>query len=145
MIFSLDSQLVSYHHYLKGLPKDSMMIRDISTHHHLATLSFKNEMLTGNAHPLLTYLQCNLQSLDTGLGNVTAVAIDFALKNGYREIEVFGADYSFPPGKAYSRGTYIINHFEYRQSRLSSLEHKMYDFSSNVVKVIQVFIVPGNC
>jgi hypothetical protein len=41
---------------------------------------------------------------------------------GAREIELYGADFSYPLGKTYTRGAYIYPYFEIRQNRLSPME-----------------------
>jgi len=128
IVFTLDSQIVSYHHYLKGIPQEALSLMDISAHR---CISSKRQLpfYTSNANPLLQYLIPELTVLNTGLGNVTALAIDFAILAGFKRIEVSGADFSFPSGKAYSRGTYLVHHYQYVQNRLNSLEDQMYSFS----------------
>jgi hypothetical protein len=41
---------------------------------------------------------------------------------GAEDIEIYGADFSYPLGKTYARGAYIYPYFEIRQNRLNPLE-----------------------
>lgn len=134
-VVSLDCQISSYHHYLKGINPTTIPLMDIAVHPSLPRKA-KKVFFTGNRHPLAQYLCPELAALNTGLGNVTAFAVDAVLLLGAEEIDLFGADYSFPRGKAYSRNTYLINHYEYGADRLSTLENALYSFSSRSVHAI---------
>lgn len=131
-VVSLDCQIISYHHYLKGLSAETLAMMDIAVHPSLPRKASK-VYFTGNNHPLVQYLCPDIAVLNTGLGNVTAFAVDAVLQLGAEEIELFGADFSFPRGKAYSRNTYLLNHFEYSANRFSPLENALYSFSSRSV------------
>jgi len=131
-VISMDCQISSYHHYLKGCPSSANPIMDISVHNLLPRIAGE-VYFTGNPHPLVQLLCPDLPVLNTGLGNVTAFAMDAMIQLGAEEIEIFGADFSFPRGKAYSRGTYLVNHFLYHSNRLDTQENKMYGFSSRSV------------
>jgi hypothetical protein len=48
--------------------------------------------------------------------------LSLAERLGARSIELYGADFSYPRGRIYARGTYIYSFFENRQNRLISLE-----------------------
>jgi hypothetical protein len=60
--------------------------------------------------------------VDASGGNVTYAALSLAEKLGARTIEIYGADFSYPLGMTYARGTYIFPYFEIRQNRLSPFE-----------------------
>src|SRR5208337_3095759 len=47
---------------------------------------------------------------------------------GARAITVFGADFSYPGGKPYSRGTYLYDFFESSQSRIAPSESRFFSF-----------------
>jgi hypothetical protein len=66
--------------------------------------------------------------IDTSGGNVTHAAVSLAQSLGARRITVYGADFSYPDGKAYARGTYLYDHFWAGQNRLSPAETKFYSF-----------------
>jgi hypothetical protein len=53
---------------------------------------------------------------------VTHAAVSLAESLGAREIELYGADFSYPLGRTYARGTYIFPYFEARQNRFEPLE-----------------------
>jgi hypothetical protein len=62
--------------------------------------------------------------VDTSGANVTYAAVSLAEKLGAHSIELYGADFSYPLGLTYARGTYIHPYFEKTQNRLSPLEQK---------------------
>jgi hypothetical protein len=53
---------------------------------------------------------------------VTYAALSLAEQLGAGEIELYGADYSFPQGVTYAKGAYVYSLFNKRQNRLSPLE-----------------------
>jgi hypothetical protein len=69
-----------------------------------------------------------MPELDTSGGNVTYAAVSLAEKLGAREIELYGADFSYPGGLTYARGAYIYPHFAKRQNRLFPLEAQASSF-----------------
>jgi hypothetical protein len=60
--------------------------------------------------------------VDTSGANVTYAALSLAELLGAKTVELYGADFSYPLGITYARGTYIYPFFEKRQNRLNSLE-----------------------
>jgi hypothetical protein len=60
--------------------------------------------------------------VDTSGGNVTFAAVSLAETLGAEEIEIYGADFSYPLARTYGRGTYIYPNVEIRQTRLNPLE-----------------------
>jgi hypothetical protein len=66
--------------------------------------------------------------IDTSGGNVTHAAVSLARALGARHIAVFGADFSYPEGKAYARGTYLYDYFWTEQNRFSPAEGRFYSF-----------------
>jgi hypothetical protein len=60
--------------------------------------------------------------MDTSGANVTYAALSLAEYLGAEEIELYGADFSYPLGRTYARGTYLYPYFEIRQTRLRPLE-----------------------
>jgi hypothetical protein len=76
-------------------------------------------------HPLANYISSRWRpfpAVDTSGGNVTYAALSLALSLGAGEIELYGADFAYPLGRTYARGTYIFPYFESRQNRLCPLE-----------------------
>jgi hypothetical protein len=60
--------------------------------------------------------------MDTSGGNVTYAAISLADSLGADVIALYGADFAYPLGRTYARGTYINPSFERRQTRLAPYE-----------------------
>jgi hypothetical protein len=84
-------------------------------------------------HPLTRYIaawlaaECGesvLPLLDTGGGNVCYAALSLAEYFSPEQIDVYGADFSYPEGRTYSRHTYLETLFTLRQNRLNPQEHQ---------------------
>ena len=123
-VISIDCQHISYYHFMDGLPEDALLFLDLASPPLLASRSKKRRFFT-SAHPLARYISQvwkALPELDTSGGNVTYAAVSLAEQLGAGEIELYGADFSYPGGVSYARGTYIYSLFAKRQNRLSPLE-----------------------
>jgi len=123
-VISIDCQHISYHHFMTGLPEETRLFLDLASPPLLAAISEKKHFFTGG-HPLTRYISqvcMPLPELDTSGGNVTYAAVSLAEWLGADEIELYGADFSYPNGVTYARGTYIYPIFESRQNRLLPLE-----------------------
>jgi hypothetical protein len=130
MVISIDCQQITYHHFLKGYPKDVPLVMDLASPHFLATLSDKPFYFT-SGHPFSRYINSNWRRfpfIDTSGGNVGHAAVSLADHLGAREIHLFGADFSYPRGKTYSRGTYLYPYFSSGSNRLSPQEHLFMSF-----------------
>ena len=75
-------------------------------------------------HPLSAFIQDDEKNLylNSGSGTVTIAALDFALKAGFKDIEIFGADFSFPLNKPYAKGTYLDTLYNKNASKINSSE-----------------------
>jgi hypothetical protein len=76
-------------------------------------------------HPLGIYIASRWRPfplIDGSGGNVTYAAVSLAEALGAAEIELYGADFSYPLGRSYARGTYIFPYFETLQNRFEPLE-----------------------
>jgi len=123
-VISIDCQHISYRHFMNGLPEETHLFLDLASPPLLAAISERRHFFTGG-HPLTRYIsqvRGLLPELDTSGGNVTYAAISLAERLGAGEIELYGADFSYPNGVTYARGTYIYRIFENRQNRLLPLE-----------------------
>ena len=127
-VISIDCQHISYYHFMNsdadGFPEETHLFLDLASPPLLASVSKQKHLFTGG-HPLTRYISqaCKRQpELDTSGGNVTYAAISLAEQLGANEIELYGADFSYPLGLSYARGTYIYRFFENRQNRLSPME-----------------------
>jgi hypothetical protein len=123
-VVSIDCQHISYYHFMNGIPGETLLFLDLASPPLVASRSKEPHFFSGG-HPLTRYISLAWRSfpeLDTSGANVTYAAISLAEKLGAQTIEVYGADFSYPLGLGYARGTYIHPYFEIRQNRLSSLE-----------------------
>ena len=130
LVISIDCQQITYHHFMAGYPKDVPLLIDLASPPVLSNISNKTMFFT-SGHPFSQYLNRNWRKfpfVDTSGGNVTHAAISLAEKLGAEEIYLYGADFSYPEGKTYSRGTYIYPYFHTKANRTKSIETLFYDF-----------------
>jgi hypothetical protein len=107
-----------------GLPPDIPLFLDLAGTPLLASLA-ENVRFFSGGHPLTRYISLYWRpfpELDTSGANVTYAAVSLAEYLGAGEIELYGADFSYPLGMNYARGTYLNPYFASRQNRLLSLE-----------------------
>jgi len=129
-VISIDCQHISYYHFMDGLPQGVLLFLDLASPPLLASRSKSFQFFT-SAHPLTRYISQAwkpLPELDTSGGNVTYAAVSLAEQMGADEIELYGADFSYPGGVSYARGAYIFSFFAKHQNRLSPLEAQCSDF-----------------
>jgi len=119
-VISIDCQTISYYHFLKGLPPDIPLVIDLASPNRLARLSDSVRFFS-SGHPFCAYVSTHFRrfpALDTSGGNVTHAALSLAEALGAESCLVAGADFSYPEGKSYARGTYIYDYFAKCSSRL---------------------------
>lgn len=130
LVISIDCQHISYHHFLSGYPKEVPLVLDLASPPDLTRLS-DNLVFFTSAHPFSLYVNAHWRKfpfIDTSGGNVSHAAVSLANSLGAREILLFGADFSYPEGKSYARGTYIYPYFRSRELRCSPLESQFFSF-----------------
>ncbi len=130
LVISIDCQLVSYHHFLQGMPGEVPLLLDLASPPVLTRLS-RCSAFFASSHPLSLYLSSHwrpLPYIDTSGGNVSHAAVSLAQFLGAWEIYLLGVDFSYPEGKAYCRNTYIYPLFRSRESRLDPLENLFLSF-----------------
>jgi hypothetical protein len=123
-VVSIDCQHISYYHFMAGLPPHIPLFLDLASPPLLASLSSRPCFFSGG-HPLTAYISRRwrpLPPVDTSGANVTYACLSLAENLGAGEIVIYGADFSYPRGQAYARGTYIYPYFENRQNRRAPLE-----------------------
>ncbi|MDR0568027.1 MAG: DUF115 domain-containing protein [Spirochaetaceae bacterium] len=123
-IVSIDCQHISYQHFMQGIPERIPLYLDLASPPLVASRSRRPRFFAGG-HPLARYAAQYWRPLplvDTSGGNVTYAALSLADMLGAEQTELYGADFSYPLGYTYSRGTYLYPHFEIRQNRFSGLE-----------------------
>jgi hypothetical protein len=123
-IVSIDCQHISYYHFIGVQCRDTPLFLDIASPPPLSGFSTKHFFMSGG-HPLARYISQHwrpIPPLDTSGGNVAYSCLSLAESLGARRIHVYGADFSYPKGKVYARGTYVYPFFEKKQTRLESFE-----------------------
>jgi hypothetical protein len=123
-VVSIDCQHISYYHFMAGLPKHTLLFLDLASPPLVASRSSRPYFFSGG-HPLTRYLSRYwrpIPELDTSGANVTYAALSLSEYLGARNVELYGADFSYPLGVSYARGSYIRTLFENRQNRCASLE-----------------------
>jgi hypothetical protein len=129
-VLSIDCQNYGYHHFLKGVPEQTTLFLDLASPPLLARLS-RRTFFVASGHPFAAYLGARWMEtprVDMSGGNVTHAAVSLARGLGAREITLFGADFSYPSGRAYCRGTYLHDLFHSRQGRVSPTESSFFSF-----------------
>jgi hypothetical protein len=129
-VVSIDCQHISYYHFLGGIADGLPLILDLASPSTLCRLGDSVRFFS-SGHPFCAYVSAHwrpLPALDTSGGNVTYAALSFAEALGAESVLLAGADFSYPEGKSYARGTYIYGYFGQTQSRLSPLESSFAGF-----------------
>ena len=112
-VCSLDGQFISLEHFTDSKDFSPLYVFDLQANHNIVKKLDKENakiFFTRSNHPLIKYALQNQKDftyLESGSGTVTIQAIDFALKAGFKNIEVIGADFSYPYNKCYAKGTYL--------------------------------------
>ncbi|MFA6508034.1 MAG: 6-hydroxymethylpterin diphosphokinase MptE-like protein, partial [Treponemataceae bacterium] len=123
-VISIDCQHISYYHFMAGLPDDVPLYLDLASPPIVASRTQSPRFFSGG-HPLTVYVSRSWRSfprVDTSGGNVTYAAVALANQLGAEKIELYGADFSYPKGASYARGTYIHPYFQRMQNRLQPIE-----------------------
>lgn len=119
LVLSIDCQIASYHHALPEAVRSLPFLLDVSAPPSLVdALSDVSFFLS--SHPLSQYLSMTglpYRRLDTRSGTVTHVAVELAAALGARRIVVTGADFAYPHGRTYVRGSYIDRLFRATANR----------------------------
>ncbi|MDR2798161.1 MAG: DUF115 domain-containing protein [Treponema sp.] len=123
-VVSIDCQHISYYHFMQGLPGHIPLYLDLASPPVVASRALHPRFFSGG-HPLTRYVSRYWRPLplvDTSGGNVTYAALSLADCLGAEQVEVYGADFAYPLGRTYARGTYLYPFFDARQTRVSPLE-----------------------
>ena len=133
-VVTIDGQNISYRHFIDKFPDSkTLFVADLCSHPAITEKAQKN----GNAvqffasnHPLCLFARQYAKEhsqyfppeIDTTSGTVTVAALDFAVKAGFNEIELFGADFAYSNSKAYAKGSYLDPTFENDATVINSKE-----------------------
>ncbi|MCK5737325.1 MAG: DUF115 domain-containing protein, partial [Spirochaetaceae bacterium] len=130
IVLSIDCQAISYHHFLKNLPKSTILVLDLASPPVLTRLTEKI-LFFSSGHPFSLYLNKLYRPfpiLNLSGGNVTHAAVSLAQSAGAKYVHLYGADFSYPFGQPYARGTYLYPHFQSRSRRVKSSEDYFWKF-----------------
>ena len=131
IIVSIDAQSVSYNHYLsdKSWSAKTLFAFDLSANFSAAKhiCNSANEVFFFcSGHPLSSAINLSCHSIlpeyFSGAGTVTITALDLAIKSGFKDIIILGADFSYIDGKAYTKGTYLDSLYNKASSKISEAE-----------------------
>lgn len=131
IVVSIDGQHISHNHFMKNTNKSTIFMLDLccdySTVQYLSKLNCKIfHFISG--HPLSTFAndfsENKFPILFSGAGTVTITALDLAIKLGFRNIKLIGADFSFLKGKSYSKGTYFDTIYNIDNCKIENNENK---------------------
>ncbi|MDR3342150.1 MAG: DUF115 domain-containing protein [Treponema sp.] len=123
-VVSIDCQHISYYHFMAGLPVHIPLYLDLASPSVVASRSAHPRFFSGG-HPLTRYISRYwrpVPEIDTAGGNVTYAALSLADSLGAEQVELYGADFAYPQGRTYARGTYIYPFFAIQQTRLAPME-----------------------
>jgi hypothetical protein len=139
-VISIDCQHISYYHFIGTAVKNTPLFLDLASPPLVAGRSEKVFFFSGG-HPLTNYISANYRTfpvLDTSGANVTFAGVTLAEKLGAQQIHIFGADFSYPNGAAYSRGAYFYPFFFRRQNRLQPTESMLCHFLFKSPSLIRI-------
>jgi hypothetical protein len=135
IIISIDCQHITYYHFLNGIDRDIPLVLDLASPPTITKLSDVPVFFT-SGHPLSLYISNNWRNfptIDTSGGNVTHAAVSLAVSLGTRDIHLLGADFCYPQGKSYCRGTYIYPFFQQEGHRFSPSDNRFFEFVQKTV------------
>lgn len=140
LVISIDCQHITYHHFMAGYPKHVPLVLDLASPNHLTSKTDRLVFFT-SGHPFSKYVNSvwrRFPYIDTSGGNVSHAAVSLAEALGAQQILLYGADFSFPEGKSYTRGTYLYPYFQTASARTLPLEHHFFSFllrNEHIIKV----------
>ena len=132
IVVSIDGQSVSYNHFINteiSTKKEIIYAFDLCANSSAVRHIYEDGrklLFFCSGHPLSTAINscCGspLITLFSGAGTVTITAVDLAVKAGFKDIIILGADFSYSNGKAYTSGTYLDVLYNSASSKLFEAE-----------------------
>lgn len=131
-VLSIDGQNISETHFIASQNDKTVFIFDLQANYnavnHIKRYTDKI-IFTKSGHPFsdlaeLTQNRKIFTKLNSGGGTVTIGAIDFARQAGFKNIEVFGADFSYINSKPYTSATYLDTLYRKNESKLKPAENQ---------------------
>ncbi len=134
VVVSIDGQYVSNTHFIhqaKNDFKNTLFLFDLCANSSAVKKLLKqncNISFFKSGHPLSEYaddfFELKIPSLFSGAGTVTITAVDFAIKSGFKNIIVSGADFAYIDGKPYAKGTYLDKLYNSTSTKLVTNQQK---------------------
>lgn len=131
-VISIDGQNVSNIHFIhneESKNSQTLFLFDLCANSSAVNLVIKNQnkfCFFTSGHPLSEYINrhfsLELPSLFSGAGTVTISAVDFAVKAGFKNIQIAGADFSYSDGKPYAKGTYLDRLYNHKSNKFNSIQ-----------------------
>lgn len=129
-VVSIDGQNISHSHFIKKHNKKTLFVLDYCGNSSILNKLSKDDykyLFISNGHPFIPYCQ-NIQNKNIFIktssyaGTVTISAIDFALKVGFTDFLIIGADFSYTNNKPYAKGTYLDDLYFNLQTKINTAE-----------------------
>lgn len=138
---SIDGQNVSYNHFnnLKQNYSNTIFLFDFCANPNCVSYLQKKNATIGffkSMHPLLNFIKNDFKILSSGTGTITMSALDLAVQLGFKNIEIFGADFGYINGKSYAKGTYLDTLYQKSANKIEPSE-LIFDkllFRTNLIK-----------
>lgn len=131
-VVSIDGQNVSNAHFIHNLKYDlsnTLFLFDLCANSSAVKTVINNNgnvCFFTSGHPFSEYLNrhfsLGLPYIFSGAGTVTISAVDFAIKAGFNNIHVAGADFSYLSGKPYAKGTYLDRLYNQKANKLNTIQ-----------------------
>ncbi|MDR0644868.1 MAG: DUF115 domain-containing protein [Treponema sp.] len=126
-VVSIDCQIWTCRHFHGRIPKNTLFFfalegRVINTGGRICFFA--------GGHPFSRYISrfvYPLLEIDTSGGNVTYAAVSLAEALGAETTVLYGADFSYPFGKTYARGTWLYDFYGKQSNRFQSTETRFSD------------------
>ncbi|MFW5716752.1 MAG: 6-hydroxymethylpterin diphosphokinase MptE-like protein [Spirochaetota bacterium] len=130
LVVSIDCQLTTYHHFLSASFPALPTVAELSLPPSLLERLASPLPVLGNhpLHALLAHHGLPLPHIETSSGNVAQASVELAARLGASRVTLVGADFSYPDGRTYPRGSYIDRYFRSRAGRLGPLAGALYRF-----------------
>lgn len=132
IVVSLDGQNISVNHF-ESVTSDTIYFMDLCSSSSAVKKIKKiggQIVFFNSGHPLsnnlYTLSPSSFFSLNSGSGTVTISALDLAIKLGFENIEVLGADFGYLYGKSYTKGTYLETLYNINSNKYETYE-KIFD------------------
>jgi hypothetical protein len=129
-VVSIDCQHISYLHFLGHDIQDIPLFLDLASPPLLYSRTASTVFFSGG-HPLGNYISAffkKIPFIDTSGANVTYAALSLAEKLGAKQVEIYGADFSYPCGNAYTKGAFFYPYLTMRQTRFEPATAQLYNF-----------------